>query len=68
MICFRDMTFCPFYEDCAKAKDCNRPLTEEVERQAFEWWGSDDAPIAQWTEKPDCHVKKKKPWEFWKRN
>ena len=58
MICFRDMTFCPFYEDCAIAEHCDFPLTEEVERQAREWWGSDDAPISQWTEKPDCHVKK----------
>lgn len=55
MICYRDMTFCPFHADCGKAPDCSRPLTKEVEAKAREWWGKDGAPIAQYTEKPPCH-------------
>lgn len=51
MICYRDMTFCPFFGDCAKADTCHRPLTAEVviaaERTGL--------PIAQFIEKPECH-------------
>lgn len=57
MICFRDRTFCRFYEDCEVAVQgmCDRPLTTEVELDAIEWWGGDDAPIAEFSEKPQCH-------------
>lgn len=55
MICYRDMTFCPFYSDCAKAKDCHRPLTPEVKAAADKWWGKEGAPIARWAAKPECH-------------
>lgn len=55
MICYRDMTFCPFYSDCAKAKDCHRPLTQEVKAAADKWWGEEGAPIAIFSEKPVCH-------------
>lgn len=51
MICFSDMTFCPFYKDCAKAWNCHRPLTEKVE-QAAQRAG---LPISAFAEKPDCH-------------
>ncbi len=56
MICFRDMTFCPFYDDCALASQCHRPLTPEVVAAAHKWWGSDKAPIAQFVDKPKCHT------------
>lgn len=55
MISYRDMTFCPFWRDCAKAVGCARPLTVDVERAAERWWGSKDAPIAQFCSKPNCH-------------
>lgn len=57
MIGYRDMTFCPFYEDCADSSTCPRPLTPEVKDQATKWWGQKDqeAPIVQFAEKPDCH-------------
>ena len=48
MLCYRDMTFCPFLE-CAK-KDCQRRLTDKVKRNAERG----DWPIAQLSEKPDC--------------
>ncbi len=55
MISYKDRTFCPFYEDCNRAKECHRPLTPEVKQAAEEWWGSPEAPIAMYLEKPDCH-------------
>lgn len=55
MMCYRDMTFCTFYKTCAKAKRCHRPLTPQVKAQAANWWGSDDAPIAVFGEKPQCY-------------
>jgi len=60
MLCYRDMTFCVHYKDCTKAPECDRPLTEEVEAAAQEWWNKDGTaegspPIAVFGEKPDCH-------------
>jgi hypothetical protein len=56
MICYRDMTFCPFYQNCQKSETCHRPLLEDVRLKAREWWGSDNAPIAVFGEKPTCHT------------
>ena len=55
MICFRDMTFCDYWRDCKNAPDCHRPLTDKVLADARAWWGKDGAPIAVYTEKPECH-------------
>lgn len=62
MICYRDMTFCTFHEGCAKAKDCPRPLTEDVRVKADAWWNGrkptgerQEAPIAVFAEKPECY-------------
>lgn len=30
MICYRDMTYCPYYTDCAHGDSCHRALTQEV--------------------------------------
>ena len=54
MICYLDKTFCPFYEDCNKASQCDRPLTEAVILDAFAY----GLPTAQYTTKPECHEKK----------
>jgi len=45
MICFKDMTFCD--SDCTN-KDCARLWTEELQKQADEWWGGagKGAPVA----------------------
>ncbi len=56
MMCYRDMTFCTFYKDCTSADTCHRPLTDEVKAQAVEFWGSEDVPIACFTDRPDCFV------------
>jgi hypothetical protein len=42
-ICYKDMTFCN--AECDN-KECHLMYTEEVQKSAAKWWGSDDAPIA----------------------
>lgn len=56
MIGYKDMTFCPF-DDCKNFGPCDRSLTEQVRRDAENWWGSKSAPIYQWSERPDCFEK-----------
>jgi hypothetical protein len=54
MICYRDMTFCPFWEDCRDNYECERALNNYVLMRAYEWWGGPGAPICRFSEKPDC--------------
>ena len=51
MICYRDMTFCSFYTDCANAPECHRPLTPEIIAAAV----AHDLPISQFMKAPWCH-------------
>ena len=60
MMCYRDMTFCTFYGECRKGKKCRRALTKKVKIDAEKWWGSKDAPIASYVNKPGCFAKIKK--------
>ena len=60
MICYRDMTFCTNWKNCANAAngECHRPLTPEVQQAADKWWGSNNSkstPISviHYTK---CHV------------
>ena len=53
MICFRDMTFCSFYKECAETK-CHRALTPEI-KHAAERTG---LGICQFAEKPECFKEK----------
>ena len=56
MMCYRDMTFCSFLE-CTRIS-CVRRLTDDVKVRAKSWWnGKEGAPIAQYTDKPDCFRK-----------
>lgn len=43
MICFRDRTFCN-NPNCTN--ECGRQWTEELQQQAINWWGGEDAPVA----------------------
>lgn len=52
MMCYRDMTFCTFYEDCKTASTCERPLTEQIKKDAEKWMK--DAPISMYIDKPEC--------------
>jgi hypothetical protein len=54
MICYRDMTFCKFYEDCKNGKECNRALTPDILDGAEKWFGKKNAPICQFVNKPNC--------------
>lgn len=54
MMCYKDRTWCSFYEDC-KHVECKIRLTHEVKQAAEKWWGSGDgAPISVYVSKPDC--------------
>ena len=54
MICYKDTTFCVF-DCCGKFASCGRALTREVKENAVKWWGSDDAPIMIFADKPQCY-------------
>ena len=56
MICYKDMTFCPFYKECQLGEKCFRALKPEVIEAAHVWWGDKTAPIAEYVEKPPCFV------------
>lgn len=43
MICFRDRTFCS--SPACKGK-CGSQWTDELKRQAEEWWGKPGVPVA----------------------
>lgn len=65
MICYRDITFCPFWERCKDGPTCHQALTDKVQEQAVIWWGGfvtnsnstnevGDAPICQYMNEPEC--------------
>jgi len=69
MMTYKDMTFCSFHKDCKQiVKDkkggeqkCDRALTEAVKEAAQKWWdpsGKNDAPICEFSEKPECWEEK----------
>ena len=62
---YRDMTFCPFNEDCKQSPDnggsCQRALTNEVMTAARKWWNGDNPPITMFVNRPDCH-ESMNPW------
>ena len=54
-MCYRDMTFCPFWEKCKDGHECKRALTDEVKAGAKRWMPSiKDPPISIFTDKPEC--------------
>ena len=56
MVVYRDKTWCPFKE-CANFNTCKRALTNEVRALAEDWMPN--APIAQYTDKPECYEEPK---------
>jgi hypothetical protein len=56
VISFRDMTFCPYWQTCAKGETCSSAVTPAVVEAATKWWGGDDFPIALYVDAPECHV------------
>ena len=53
MICYRDMTYYPYYTDCAQGDSCHRALTQEVMDAAEKM----ELPICQFAERPKCFEK-----------
>lgn len=60
MTCYMDRTFCPYHESCLSGTLCARALTPAIQASARQWWGEDHAPIAVYTDHPDCYVDKEK--------
>lgn len=56
MMCYRDKTYCEFYQNCKDGNNCHRSLTPDVKRDADKWWGKPGAPISVFTEKPSCFL------------
>jgi hypothetical protein len=54
MMCYRDLTFCPFWDTCKLGDVCGRALTQHIKDEAAKWWG-EEAPIAEFKEKPVCY-------------
>ncbi len=50
-LCYKDMTFCPFYRSCADGDHCYRALTETIKAEA-EICG---LPISQYMDRPPCY-------------
>jgi len=50
MLCYRDMTWCPFYADCRECERCNRALTDSIRRKA----ARAELNLCQFVEKPGC--------------
>jgi len=48
MICYKDMTYCPFYKECAVI--CDRALTPEIREEAAVF----GLAICMFTAEPDC--------------
>lgn len=59
MMYYSDMTFCPFYRECRDGEQCPRKLDKKVRDDAKKWAQSDEAPIAQYTDKPWCFREKR---------
>ena len=54
MMCFRDMTFCPYSSKCWHGDTCKRAWTKDLQAEAEAWWGKPGAPVAFYDDKPDC--------------
>ena len=60
MMCYKDMTFCPYYPLCKDGLSCPRALTDQVYADAVHWWGDSQPPIMRYAETPECFKKKEK--------
>lgn len=59
-MCYRDRTYCPFWESCVEGKECPRALTSEIIEGANKFGkecGMDGGfPISRFANYPDCYV------------
>jgi len=54
MMCYKDKRWCSYHKNCSKGATCPDAFTDEVKARAIKWWGSKDAPVSLWTDKPNC--------------
>ncbi len=54
MLCYRDMTFCPFWKDCGAGQHCPRAQTDVHVRRAEEL----KLPFCLFVDKPKCFALK----------
>ena len=52
MMCYKDMTFCTFYQKCTDASKCGRALTDRVKLAAQQF----NMPVSIFGDKPDCYI------------
>lgn len=55
MICYKDKTFCSFYDECQDRANCFRALTDIIKENAQKI----GMPISQFVDKPDCFLDKR---------
>ena len=46
MMCYKDRTWCVHSRDCSNTM-CDRNLNEDEIKQATEWWGDRNFPVAK---------------------
>ena len=57
MLCYKDKTFCTYYETCAASEECTRKATPELLDEALAF----GLPVAVYGEKPSCFQYDMKP-------
>ena len=57
MICYKDKTFCSYWETCLMGLNCDRALTEQVKKEAEVWWEKKNPPIVRYLGAPPCYIK-----------
>lgn len=50
MICYKDMTFCPYFRECIDGDECFRALHDDIIQECTRLGLS----ISQFIEKPEC--------------
>lgn len=56
MVCYKDITFCRFWEECKIGKECYRALKPNVKKRAEEI----KLPICEFAEYPKCFMTREK--------
>lgn len=52
MLCYKDKTFCPYWEECKKGNNCHRAYTDEVKKNASET----ELLVCLFNAKPLCFI------------
>jgi hypothetical protein len=50
MITYKDMTFCPFWEECRDGPECPRALTKDIYQRAE----AIGLPVSRFVTEPEC--------------